>query len=251
MHLPVDQLEDSHAEDSSVTAGRMERRSADAPVADLSSGRRSEAVRWILSFVIVAACHGIGALALVRNLSEAPDASVDAPVVMLDLPEGPAPSPPRDLQPGPPMEDEVQPTPQPKEETKPPETEAEVAPPMLEPEPPKPPEPPVEEMHKTAPAPARAPPKAVVRWQGQLRAHIERFMRYPAAARRGGTATVSFTIDRQGRLLRSSIVQSAGSAALDQEALAMLARAQPLPRPPDEATDAELTIEGPVHFDDR
>src|SRR5262249_11840829 len=140
-------------------------------------------------------------------------------------------SPPRDLQVGPPMEDEVQPTPQPKEETKPPETEAEVAPPMLEPEPPKPsepptevalpkpeppkpPEPPVEEMHETAPAPARAPPKAVVRWQSQLRAHIERFMRYPAAARHGGTATVSFTIDRQGRLLRSSIVQSAGSAAL-------------------------------------
>jgi protein TonB len=270
MHLPVDRLADSHAEESNVTPGRLEpRQSSDARVAGLSPGRRSEAVRWVLSFVIVAACHGVGALALVRNLSETPGVGVDAPVVMLELPEGLTSAPVRDLPTGPLMEDYVPPTPQPKEETKPPETETEVTPPKLEPEPPKPPEPPAEvalpmpepeppklpepkppteEMR--APEAARTPPRDVVRWQNQLGAHIDRFKR-PAAARRGSTATVAFTIDRQGRLVQSSIVQSAGSPALDQEALAMLARAVPMPRPPDDVTNAELTFTIPVHFGDR
>jgi protein TonB len=121
------------------------------------------------------------------------------------------------------------------------------------PEPPKP-EPPAEEMHATAPVAAKTPPKAVIRWQGLLAAHVEHFKRYPAAARsRGehGTATVAFTIDHEGRLLSSRIVESSGSAALDQETLAMLARAQPMPRPPDELSDAELTFVVPVRFNVR
>jgi periplasmic protein TonB len=212
---------------------------------------RTDAVRWAICFVVVAALHGAAAVALFVDFSEpAAQSGVDAPVVMLDLPEALAPvmAPVLDLPPGPMEEEESIATPPPKEETKPRETEAEVT--LPTPEPPKP-EPPRETKQAAAPQAAKTPPPAVIRWQSQLAAHIERFRRYPQAARSHGdegTATVAFTIDHAGHVLRSSIVRSSGSTALDQETLAMLARAQPMPRPPDQLTDAELTFEVPVHF---
>jgi periplasmic protein TonB len=68
---------------------------------------------------------------------------------------------------------------------------------------------------------------------------------------RQGTATVAFTIDRGGRLLSSRIVQSSGSSLLDEETLAMLARAQPMPKPPITAPDSALSFAVPVRFDIR
>jgi protein TonB len=207
--------------------------------------------RWVTCFVIAAALHGIVAYYLLERFSEtAADSGVDAPVVMLDLPEALAPSiaPPQDLPPGPMEQQETDPTPPPKEEAKQPEPEAEVA--LPKPEPPKP-EPPVEVKQAAAPQAAKTPPKSVVRWQSQLAAHIERFKRYPSTARSHGitgTATVEYTIDREGHVLRSKIVQSSGSAALDQEALAMLVRAQPMPRPPDELSGDEVICVMPVGF---
>jgi len=207
----------------------------------------------MICFVIVTVAHGVGALALLNESSEASDLGIDAPVVMLELPESLVTSvaPARDLPPGPVQEEESEQTPPPKEETKPPEPEAEVALPV--PEPPKP-EPPAEEKQATAPQQAKTPPRSVTRWQSLLAAHIEHFKRYPAEARsRGehGIAKVAFTIDHEGRLLRSSIVQSSGSTTLDQETLAMLARAQPMPRPPDQLSAAELTFVVPVLFNIR
>jgi protein TonB len=92
------------------------------------------------------------------------------------------------------------------------------------------------------------------RWQSALATHLERFKRYPTAARaRGeqGAAKVAFTIDRDGRLLSSRIVESSGSSLLDDEALAMLARAQPMPKPPITAPDSALSVVVPVRFDIR
>jgi protein TonB len=253
MHPPVDQLEDSHIGDSDETTApvNVERESPDGRVAGPASERRAEALRWVISFMIVAACYGVGALALLRNIPEASDSGIDMPVVMLDLPEALAPSvaPVQDLPPGPVMDEEVPPAPKPEEETKPPEPEAEVA--LPKPEPPKQERPPAEIVEVTAPPAARTPPPSIVRWQSQLAAHVQRFQRYPAAARaRGesGVATVFFTIDRDGRLVQSSIVKSSGSAALDRETLAALARAMPMPRPPEQATDAELIFTLPMGF---
>jgi protein TonB len=219
-------------------------------IAARASDGRAEAVRWTMCFAVVVAVHGITTMALLNRSPEDSDFGIDAPVVMLDLPESlvtsTAPAP--DLPPGPVEEQESEPTPPPKEETKPPEPEAEVAIPI--PEPPKP-EPPSEEKHATAPPQTRATQSVVVRWQSELAAHIEHFKRYPAEARsRGdqGTAKVAFTIDHEGRLLSSRIVQSSGSAALDSETLAMLARAQPMPRPPDQLADTQLTFVVPVRF---
>src|SRR5262249_55067614 len=109
-----------------------------------------------------------------------------------------------------------------------------------------------EEKQATAPPVAKVLPSVITRWQTLLAGHIERFKRYPADARsRGehGVAKVAFTIDREGRLLKSRIAQSSGSASLDQETLAMLVRAQPMPRPPDQFHTAEITFVLPIRFD--
>jgi periplasmic protein TonB len=217
------------------------------------SGRRAEAMRWATCFAIVAAAHGLGALALLSDSSEASDFGIDVPVVMLELPESLVTStaPAAELPPGPVEEQESEPTPPQKEETKPTEPEAEVAIPI--PEPPKP-EPPTQETHATAPPQAKTLPSSVVRWESLLTAHIEHFKRYPSAARAHGdqgVVKVAFAIDREGRLLASRIVQSSGSTALDEETLAMLARAQPLPKPPTNVLDSELSFVVPVRFNIR
>jgi protein TonB len=224
---------------------------------------RADAARWTLCFAAVVAAHAVAALSL-RPSFEASDFDAGAPVVMLELPEAPAaPStPPSDLAPGPP-ETESDPTPPPKEETKPIEQEAEVA--LPTPEPPKP-EPPVEQHEATAapsveiPPSAAAPPTpgaavrtpaALIRWQSALAARLARFKRYPAVARaRGvqGIAKVAFTIDHEGLLLSSHIVQSSGSSLLDEETLDMLARAQPMPKPPGNTPDSALSFIVPVIF---
>jgi len=208
---------------------------------------RREAIRWSICFAIVLLAHGAAALALL-NTPEESDFGVDTPVVMIDLPESlvTTVTPPTDLAPGPKEEEESEATPTPKEETKPFEQEAEVA----LPEPPKP-EPPQEEKQATAPQATRATPRSVIRWESELAAHIEHFKHYPTGARaqgEQGIAKVAFTIDHQGRLLTSRIVQSSGFAELDQETLEMLVRAQPMPKPPGEMQDRELSFVVPVRF---
>ena len=214
---------------------------------------RLDAVRWSACFVVVLAAHASAAMALLLNVPAASESGIDAPVVMLDLPESllPSPTPTANLPPGPMQQEESEPTPPQKEEVKPPEPVAELTLPI--PEPPKP-EPPVEEKHATAPPATKAIPSSVTRWQTVLAAHLEHFKRYPTGARaRGeqGVVTVAFTIDRDGRLLASRIVQSSGSAALDEETLALLARAQPMPRPPDEMRTRELSFVAPVRYNIR
>jgi periplasmic protein TonB len=84
-----------------------------------------------------------------------------------------------------------------------------------------------------------------------LAAHLERFKRYPDKVRaRGdqGTTTVAFTIDHDGRFVTSRVVQSSGSQTLDEETLAMLVRAQPLPQPPDNVLVSELSFVVPIKF---
>jgi len=70
--------------------------------------------------------------------------------------------------------------------------------------------------------------------------------RGPTGARAYGVATVEFAIGHEGHLLSSQIVQSSGSSLLDQETLAMLARAQPMPKPPGNAPDSALSFVLPL-----
>ena len=63
-----------------------------------------------------------------------------------------------------------------------------------------------------------------------------------------GVATVAFTIDRQGHVIASRLVDSSGSAVLDEEALDVLSRASPLPPPPDDMGAETLEISLPIQF---
>jgi len=196
---------------------------------------RAETARWAACFAAVVAIHGLAALSLFSS-PEASNFDAGAPVVMLELPEASASAmtPPSDLTPGPP---EAESDPTPPTEERPPTAMPSVAMPSV----------------AAPPTPgAEVASQAVVkRWESALVAHIERFKRYPADARahdERGTARVAFTIDRDGWVRASRIVQSSGSPDLDQESLAMLTRAQPMPRPPDRLSVTDLSFVVPVRF---
>lgn len=93
-----------------------------------------------------------------------------------------------------------------------------------------------------------ADPALKVQWEAQLLAHLERFKRYPSAAReRGdrGNAYLRFEIDSNGQVLSASIVRSSGFTELDNATLDMISRASPVPRPP-EGSRRRFTV--PVVF---
>ena len=86
------------------------------------------------------------------------------------------------------------------------------------------------------------------RWQARLASHLERRKRYPAAAKRQGqqgTAQVRFTIDASGNVQSVSLVRSSGVALLDEEVVALVRRASPVPAPP---PGVNRTIVVPIRF---
>jgi periplasmic protein TonB len=230
-----------------------------------AANSRPDSLRWAACFIAVLACHGLAALALLSSSAAPSDFDAGAPVVMLDLPEvAAAPMTARnDVEPAPP-EPQTQPFPPVLEDhPMPPEAEAEIAvpEPIMPPKSETPKEEPLAQPSVAIPLSLSAPPapgaevqtprRDVVRWQSMLVAHIERFKRYPAEARaRGmqGTVQVAFTIDHEGHVLTSRIMRSSGYPALDQETLDVLARAQPMPRPPDRVPDRQLSFAIPVRF---
>lgn len=98
---------------------------------------------------------------------------------------------------------------------------------------------------------SRKPNQAVLSWQKALHLHLSKHKRYPSEARNRrvqGVVTVSFTIDRQGRVTNTRIMKGSGSALLDNEALEMLSRASPLPTPPEDAASGALNLSLPIQF---
>ena len=88
-------------------------------------------------------------------------------------------------------------------------------------------------------------------WQGRVQAHLERKKRYPRAAKiRGqqGAAWLNFSIDREGNVLDASLFRSSGFDSLDNEALALIARAAPLPKPPSDMDDQIVNLTVPIAF---
>lgn len=72
-------------------------------------------------------------------------------------------------------------------------------------------------------------------FRNRLLSHIERFRRYPPdaqAAGEEGIVRIQFVMDGSGNVLEAWIDLSSGSIALDEEAIAAVLRAQPLPSPP-------------------
>jgi periplasmic protein TonB len=108
---------------------------------------------------------------------------------------------------------------------------------------------------RAAPAPspgaAAAAARAQETWRKSLSSHLNRFKRYPDAARarnNEGEVTVEFTIDRTGGLVASRIVKSSGSSTLDAEALELLQRASPFPQLPAQVPGEIYNLALPVQF---
>src|SRR5262245_7752523 len=93
--------------------------------------------------------------------------------------------------------------------------------------------------------------EAQANWHKALMAHINRYKRYPADARAHrieGVVGVEFTIDGSGQIGSARVAKSSGSAVLDEEALALLRRASPLPSPPQAASPEGFRLVLPIHF---
>ncbi|GCE82657.1 energy transducer TonB [Komagataeibacter diospyri] len=248
--------------------------------------RRMDAIRWGLSFLVVMAVTGGAVTWVMRQpsppvvVSEPPLAAiaidmapepVSSPVPPTDVPPGPRqtlsmpasqPAPPPEIM-APPAPKPDPPVPVPREEkrkiykkksallqkkpvpdrtppadvtTSPPSTEASSTP-TLE-----------------APVPGASPVHAAhdpATWQGALLARLEKFRRYPSAAmsrQQEGVPTVTFSMDRRGHVVSVMLASSSGHPMLDQEAVALPSRAQPLPVPPDSVAGETITLTVPVEF---
>ena len=104
----------------------------------------------------------------------------------------------------------------------------------------------------TAPTAAAARKAMLVSWKRRLALHLQHHKRYPREAqarREAGTTKVSFIVDRQGRVVSSSIVKGSGSSALDRETLELLQRAQPLPTPPTDIGGTQFAFSVPILFE--
>lgn len=115
-----------------------------------------------------------------------------------------------------------------------------------------------------APAPiAVAPQKPVVAqstpvsaadnksYFSKLLAKLYSYKRYPEAARlkrEKGIAVIRITMLRDGTVSGVTLVKSSGSDSLDQEALSLPMRAQPLPAMPDSLPQDRLTMNVNVDF---
>lgn len=94
---------------------------------------------------------------------------------------------------------------------------------------------------------ASASPAATASWRGLLIAHLNRFKRFPGGAN-PGTVQVAFSIDRGGRVLSARLVRASGDPALDEEAVAMIRRASPVPAPPDGLGGGSISLAVPIRF---
>jgi protein TonB len=59
---------------------------------------------------------------------------------------------------------------------------------------------------------------------------------------------LSFSVDRNGRVLAHEIVRSSGHPELDKEVVSMIERAQPLPPFPPSMPQAKLDLTVPIRF---
>jgi len=214
----------------------------------------AELRRWALAAAVAFVVH-VGAVAGYMFVApEEDEGASDTPAVFVDLTPMPSSSPSiADLAPGQEAPDAIQ-TPKPTEEVKP-----EVADPIEKVEAPAEvtlptPEPKAEEKkqeEQQAASTAAAPPRAetvgperpaaapqgsnasrnaLLRWNHLVSARLQQHKRYPAAAHgEQGTVAFAFVVDAQGKILSQRILRSSGYPALDEEAMAMLKRAQPLP----------------------
>ena len=101
-----------------------------------------------------------------------------------------------------------------------------------------------------APATAQLPVTVSPSWQSQLGAWLEAHKQYPEAAReygQEGTATIRFTVARDGHVTNVVLVNGSGVARLDSAAVQMLQGAV-VPAFPTEMPQADMTITVSINY---
>jgi protein TonB len=210
----------------------------------LAAENRRELGQWLACGIVVLCVHAAIVAALMQWREPVGEGELGNDVILLELrpetvqadpvPEKPTEQVEQKPDPLPQQQSEVTVAPEvPKPQTEPP-TQAE--------------QPPAPATTAAQTARARA---SVAAWQSEISKILEHNKRYPkgALARRPqGVAQVAFSIDRDGHVISSRIVTSSGSAALDEEALALVQRVQPFPAPPLEVPGDEIKFMVPVRF---
>lgn len=218
------------------------------PLAD-----RGEARRWGTALALVLAVHALPALIAAFWLGAQRPALTPTPepAVFIDLaPPAAPPEPPSERPPGPREEPTPEPLPTVERRIETPAPNPEVA----LPDPPPAPRKPVAQA--TAPPVQPLPPaprasSGQPTWEGQVLGRLNQFKRYPNTSRRSrhqGAPYIRFVMDREGRVLSSRLERGSGFKPLDDEAVSLPARAQPLPRPPEGVGGATLELVVPVEF---
>lgn len=94
-------------------------------------------------------------------------------------------------------------------------------------------------------------PRIEPSWQTSLVRQLQRAKRYPAQAQsrnEQGVVLLSFSLDRNGHVLAHSIAKSSGYPDLDDEVMAMIMRAEPLPAFPPSMPQERLDLTVPIRF---
>ena len=220
--------------------------------------------RWSLSAAVVISLHAALVVMLTTSHERMPgDEGTEAVIVDLSPVAAPPADSRNDLAPGPEQQqsestrDIQQPeqTPREKIEPTPPVPDAEVKLPEEIKQPEKPKEdatPPVPETT----SPPRPKPSAaqVASWYRKIAQQVERHKGYPPSARERhetGVAKLAFTLDRSGKVVTSRVVRTSGSAALDQETMDTVRRAQPFPSPPQNMPGEVFEFTVPIRFNIR
>jgi len=220
-----------------------------------------ELARWVVAAAVVLGVHA-GALVYLLAEHEPDIVGSNMDVVTVEL--APIDSTPdaveQDVAPAPetmiessPLPDLPKPQEQPKEEMKverpPDEAPAEVPLPVEKP--------PEKVQNSPPPAPVTAQqvkggaPKIEPSWQTNLMRQLQRFKRYPASAqsrKEEGVVLLSFSLDRSGHVLAHSIARSSGHTDLDNEVMAMIMRAEPLPPFPESMPQVRIDLTVPIRF---
>ncbi len=217
--------------------------------------------RWAVAAVVVVGIHaGVVAYFLARpapvEIGDNADvvtvelAPIDSTPDAVERDVAPAPETMIESKPLPPLPQEEKPPEQVKVEQPPPD-EAPAIVPLPETKPPEK----VEETRPPAPTTAEkvkgGAPHIEPSWQATLVRQLQRFKRYPSEAQarsEQGVVLLSFSLDRSGHVLAHRIARSSGFADLDNEVMAMIKRAEPLPAFPASMPQPRLDLTVPIRF---
>ena len=111
--------------------------------------------------------------------------------------------------------------------------------------------PPAEKAVGPRPGVSSKPSEAMMTWQKAVALHLNKHKRYPGEARDNkeeGVAVVWFSIDRSGKVITGKLLKSCGHTMLDNEAVEVLNRASPFPRPPSDLTELSFNFALPIRF---